>query len=78
MRLVVSCNKINVDGGFGWSRERAAAATICITEQGSYLGALVIVVEGIKDPASMHGSVGMSRGPRFGRGSFYCKTSGCL
>jgi ribonuclease HI len=49
----IGCNKINVDGGFGRSGRRAAAAAICRTEQGSYLGASAIVVEGIKDPASM-------------------------
>lgn len=45
--------KIYVDGGLYPSGEVGAAAAVCRGSDGSYLGSLVIVFPGVKDPATL-------------------------
>lgn len=45
--------KTNVDGGLSRAGDRGAASAVCRDENGYFLGASAIVIEGLTDPASL-------------------------
>lgn len=45
--------KINVDGGLSRDGSRGAAAAVCRDAAGMFLGASVVVVKGMTDPACL-------------------------
>jgi ribonuclease HI len=45
--------KINVDGGLSRNGARGAAAAICRDKRGQFVGASVVVFDGLVDPATL-------------------------
>lgn len=56
-------SKINVDAAVRKNKNCGAVAAVCHGDDGVYLGASVVVVQGISDPATLE-ALALSRGSR--------------